>query len=232
MTHGILAVWSDIDTAGEDDYNAWYEREHLFERLEIPGFHRGYHYETVSGTPRFFTYFVTDDAAVMTSQAYLAQANQPSAWTRRVLPYFRNTNRTACHVVHRGGRGHGAASLTIRLAATDKRETELITWFSTTQLPNLVEQPGIIGAQLWRADRNATLVAVEDRRLRPEPDQVADLVVFVEGTAVNHLEVIAHEHLSSDKLVAHGGEQPLFAIHQLLIGADQDELSPIEYRPL
>jgi hypothetical protein len=59
---------------------------------------------TVSGSPRYFTYFVTDNAAVMASQAYLAQANQPSAWTRQVLPYFRNTNRTACHVVRRIGR--------------------------------------------------------------------------------------------------------------------------------
>ena len=54
MPTGILAVWSDVDAAGEDDYNAWYDREHLFERLEVPGFHRGRHYLTVSGAPRYF----------------------------------------------------------------------------------------------------------------------------------------------------------------------------------
>ncbi len=230
MTHGILAVWSDIDAAGEDDYDAWYEREHLFERLDVPGFHRGYHYVTVSGSPRYFTYFVTDNAAVMASQAYLAQANQPSPWTQRVLPYFRNTNRTACNVVRRIGRGYGAASLTIRLAAVAGREDALIAWLSETQLPALVEQPGLIGAQVWRADRSATLLPVEDRRLRPEPDQVAELVVFVEGTRVDRLEAVASGSLSSDSLGSHGGDQPLIAIHQLLNGAAKDELPTIEHR--
>ena len=77
MPTGILAVWSDVDAAGEDDYNAWYDREHLFERLEVPGFHRGRHYLTVSGAPRyFFTYFVTDNAAV--GKPGLSGAGQPA----------------------------------------------------------------------------------------------------------------------------------------------------------
>jgi len=232
MTHGILAVWSDVDAAGEEDYNAWYEREHLFERLDVPGFHWGYHYVTVSGSPKYFTYFVTDNAAVMASRAYLAQANQPSPWTRRVLPYFRQTNRTACNVVRRIGRGFGAACLTIRLAALTGREDELIAWLSATQLPALVEQPGLIGAQLWRADRRATLVPVEDRSLRPEPDQIAELVVFVEGTLVDRLQDVVGGVLSSDSLVAHGGDQPLIAIHRLLNGAAKDWPQTIEHRPV
>jgi hypothetical protein len=232
MPTGILAVWSDVDAAGEDDYNAWYDREHLFERLEVPGFHRGRHYLTVSGAPRYFTYFVTDNAAVVASQAYLVQANQPSPWTRRILPHFRNTNRTACNVVYRLGRGYGAASLTIRLAAVAGRQEELIGWLSHTQLPALVGQPGLIGAQIWRADHRATLVPVEDRRLRPEPDQVADLVIFVEGTLVDRLQAVAHGHLSSESLAAHGADRPLIAVHQLLNGADKDESPAIEYGPV
>jgi len=230
MLTGILAVWSDVDTAGEDDYNAWYDREHLFERLAVPGFHCGRHYLTVAGGPRYFTYFVTDTAAVMASQAYLAQANRPSPWTRRILPHFRNTIRTACHVVCRLGRGYGAASLTIRLAAVSGRENELIEWLSETQLPVLVEQPGLLGAQLWRADRHATLVPVEDRRLRPEPDQVADWVIFVEGTLAERLQAVADGRLSSECLVAHGADRPLIAVHQLLNGVEKDEPPAIEYR--
>jgi hypothetical protein len=232
MPTGILAVWSDVDAVAEDDYNAWYDREHLFERLEVPGFHRGRHYLTVSGAPRYFTYFVTDNAAVMASQAYLTQANQPSPWTRRILPYFRNTNRTACNVVCRIGRGYGAASLTMRLAAVAGRQDALIDWLSNTQLPALVEQPGLIGAQIWRADRRATLVPVEDRRLRSEPDQVADLVIFVEGTLVDRLQAVARGHLSLENLAAHGAHRPLVAVHQLLNGAEKDEPPAIEYRPV
>jgi hypothetical protein len=43
MANGILAVWSDIESSAEADYNAWYDREHMFERLEVPSFHQQAH---------------------------------------------------------------------------------------------------------------------------------------------------------------------------------------------
>ena len=222
MLNGILAVWSDIEAEAEADYNAWYDREHMFERLKVPGFHRAYHYVTIVGSPRYFTYFMTDNAAVMASPSYLAQANHPSPWTRRILPHFRNTNRTVCQVERRIGRGYGAVSLTIRLGAVNGRQEALVTWVGETLLPTLVQQPGLIGAQLWRADPGATLLPVEDRALRPEPDQVAEWVIFVEGTRIAGIQAAA-EQLSEETLVAHGAYHPLIALHQLLNGAEKDE---------
>lgn len=227
MHHGILAVWSDITAEAEDDYTAWYEREHMFDRLVVPGFHRARHYLTVAGSPRYFTYYETDNAAVMASAAYLASANHPTPWTRRILPHFLNTNRTASEVVFRIGRGYGAAALTVRLAAAVGKETELLEWLGKCQLPTLIERPGVIAAQIWRADLEATLLPVEDRRLRPEPDQVAELVIFVEGTTPEPLQMVAAAQLAPRCLAEHGAtDQSLVAIHQLLSGAEKDTLAP------
>jgi len=55
--HGVPAVWSDITPEAAADYDAWYEREHMFERLAVAGFHRARHYRTVVGPEQFFTYF-------------------------------------------------------------------------------------------------------------------------------------------------------------------------------
>src|SRR5205823_1607807 len=35
---GLLLVMTDIDPANEEDFNRWYEEEHLDERMRIPGF--------------------------------------------------------------------------------------------------------------------------------------------------------------------------------------------------
>jgi len=35
---GLLLVMADIDPANEEDFNRWYEEEHLDERMGIPGF--------------------------------------------------------------------------------------------------------------------------------------------------------------------------------------------------
>ena len=224
MSNGILAVWSDIDAVMEDEYTAWYEREHMYDRLVVPGFHRARHYVTVYGAPKYFTYYVTDDAAVMASAAYLASANHPTPWTQRILPHFRNTNRTACNVVRRLGRGYGAVVLTVRLAAVAGRETALLTWIGETQLPALIQQPGILAVQIWHADREATWLPVTDRSLRPEPDQVADLVVFIEATTRAPLTRVASEALSPASLTTHGATtQSLVAIHQFLNGAERLE---------
>lgn len=228
MRNGILAVWSDIAAAAEDDYTAWYEREHMFDRLVVPGFHRARHYLTVSGSPKYFTYYETDDAAVLASAAYLASANHPTPWTRRILPHFLNTNRTACAVVCRIGRGYGATALTVRLAAAPGKETELLEWLGESQLPAMIEWPGVIAAQIWRADLEATLMPVEDRRLRPEPDQVAELVVFIEGTTLEPLQTLAVAQFAPLCLAEHGAtDQSLVAIHQFLNGAEKDALTPL-----
>ena len=38
---GFMAVWHDIKADGEREYNAWHTREHMPERLGVPGFRLG-----------------------------------------------------------------------------------------------------------------------------------------------------------------------------------------------
>ena len=36
--HGILAIWHDCAPGREAEFEAWYQQEHLIERLAVPGF--------------------------------------------------------------------------------------------------------------------------------------------------------------------------------------------------
>ena len=148
MKRGVLGVWSDITPEAAANYNAWYEESHMFERLLVDGIHRARHYRTVAGAQQFFTYFVADNASVFQSPGYLESANNSSPWTQRILPHFRNTNRTAFNVVRRLGWGYGAAALTIRLAAQERYEAGLLHWLGQTVFPDLLKRPGVIGAQI------------------------------------------------------------------------------------
>lgn len=225
--HGILAVWSDITPEAAADYDAWYEREHMFERLAVEGIHRARHYRTVAGSGQFFTYFVTDDARVMRSPAYLDSANASSPWTRRILPHFRNTNRTAFDVVRRIGWGFGAAALTIRLAATPGREDELVRWLGHERVPALLERPGVIGLQIWRADLESTLVPVTDASLRGGPDRTSPLAIFAEGTGLDAVTDLAEGPLRAGDLAAAGGEDVVTSVHQLVNYAEKEPMPDI-----
>jgi hypothetical protein len=44
---GLLGIWMEVDPAGLDDFNAWYRRQHVPERLSVPGFLRGRRWEAL-----------------------------------------------------------------------------------------------------------------------------------------------------------------------------------------
>ena len=41
MAAAVLAFWTEIAAPAEADFNAWYNRQHLAERLGVPGFSLG-----------------------------------------------------------------------------------------------------------------------------------------------------------------------------------------------
>ena len=227
MTKGILAVWSDITSEAAVDYDRWYEEEHMFERLVVDGFHRARHYRTVSGSQMFFTYFVTDDSRVMKSPAYFESANNSSDWTKRILPHFRNTNRTAFNVVRRIGWGFGAVSMTIRMAAAEDRKAELLRWLGHEVFPDLLKKPGIIGLQIWERDLDSTVLKVQDASLRGKEDETAPFTIFVEATGMAALEDLEMGSLSVDSLAAHGAEDMIISRHQLMNYGEKEPMPEI-----
>jgi hypothetical protein len=95
---GVLAIWNDIAPGGEAEFNHWHTRERVPERVGVPGFLRGRRYVAVSGSPKYFTLYETESVETLAGSEYLARLNDPTPRTRRALPLFRNTNRTACRV--------------------------------------------------------------------------------------------------------------------------------------
>ena len=49
---GLLMVWADVPAEKEDEFNRWYDEEHLPERMAIPGFLGGARYRAVKGGPK------------------------------------------------------------------------------------------------------------------------------------------------------------------------------------
>jgi hypothetical protein len=42
---GLLMVWADVPADKEEEFNRWYNEEHLQERLAVPGFLSGARYD-------------------------------------------------------------------------------------------------------------------------------------------------------------------------------------------
>ena len=87
---GFLLVTMDAPPAFEDEFNAWYDTEHLPERLAVPGFETALRFVCVSGHPRYLAMYDLARLDVLDSPEYLAVAfANSSPWTLRVMQRVR-----------------------------------------------------------------------------------------------------------------------------------------------
>src|SRR5205085_3281248 len=84
---GLLLTITEPPPAMEEEFNAWYDTEHLAERLAIPGFRSALRWtlDGASGAGKYLATYELDSAAVLKSADYLARYNNQSPWSRRCL---------------------------------------------------------------------------------------------------------------------------------------------------
>jgi hypothetical protein len=213
---GAMVIWHDIAAGCESDYNEWHSKEHMLERVGVPGFRRGHRYQAISGSPKFLNLYEVEALATLTSQPYLDRLNHPTPWTQKTMGYFRNNNRTLCRVVATVGNGICADLLTIQLAAAPGRGEELGRWLAL-QVSALIDRPGVLGAHYLEGDLAASRTETEEKRLRAGSDAIADRVVLVGGYDAEALGDLRRSVLAPAALAEQGAEAPQqAAVYRLL----------------
>lgn len=161
---GILAVWNDCAPGAESDYERWYIGEHLPERLGVPGFRKGWRYEAVSATPRYFTYYEVDGPEVLASPAYMQRVENPTPLTRRIMTStFRNATRTVCELTAKFGDMAGSQVISMRWEG--RANVAAVAGLAQS----LHELDGVTKVQVWKAAPSQT-PETEEVRVRGGPD--------------------------------------------------------------
>src|SRR5216684_3284667 len=75
---GLLMVWADVPADKEEEFNRWYNEEHLRERLAVPGFLSGARYEAVKSGPKHLACYELEDVAVLESAEYKRVQAKPT----------------------------------------------------------------------------------------------------------------------------------------------------------
>lgn len=158
---GVLAIFNNVAPGREAEFNAWFQHEHLAERIAVPGFLLGRRYEAVSGDRRYFNYYLTQSPDVLTSAAYLARVNDPTPMTRMVMSeIFRDMIRTVCRRTYKCGDVRGAAAAVVRF---DRRPNEAAL---RDLVETLVRDDTVACGEVWMGAHPPALVQTEEERLR------------------------------------------------------------------
>lgn len=142
----FLALFNDFDPARDEEYNEWHSREHVPERLSVPGTLRARRYVNRADAQfPYFTLYEMDSADVMLSPPYLHLLDHPTPWSAKMRPSFRQFLRIPCRGIASAGEGQAGSIAVFVFEGHGEAE-----WSALCE--RAAKLPGITGAHAGRQD--------------------------------------------------------------------------------
>src|ERR1700743_1704055 len=178
---GMLLTSMNIDAANEAEFNRWYDREHLEERVAIDGFLEARRYVAHEGHPKYLSLYSTATFEVLNSPAYRTALANQTKWSQDNISRFKNMIRALARITVSRGQGRGAALGILRLRPLAGSETRLRETLQQQLDPTRLD--GIISMHVIESDPHLSKSLTEDAA-RPNPG-ASDWFVLIDATDVS-----------------------------------------------
>lgn len=176
----MLCIWTDVERQHEDDFNRWYDREHMQERVAIPGFQSARRFGAIDACPRpYLALYYTDNIGVFHSDAYRTAFANQTAWSLENFKRMRGTQRRVGRLRLEAGDGEGGALALFVVPEVKLREPGVQAQLEK-MLPALMQEDHVIRTALLETDAGLSTPVTADATPAP-----SDAVVMVEATRAN-----------------------------------------------
>ncbi|SIO29653.1 hypothetical protein SAMN05443247_03638 [Bradyrhizobium erythrophlei] len=184
---GMLLTSMDIGVSDEAEFNRWYDREHLEERVAIDGFLEARRYVAHDGKPKYLSLYSTATFEVLDSPAYRTALANQTAWSKANISRFKNMIRAVARITISRGTGRGAALGIIRLRPVAGSAEKLRAALRDQLDPAKLD--GIISMHLIESDPLLSKPITDDPSA-PNPG-AGDWFVLIDATDVNAVPAAA-----------------------------------------
>ena len=157
---GMLLTSMDIDPSDDAEFNRWYDREHLLERVAIDGFLEARRYIAHQGSPKYLCLYSTATFEVLDSPTYRTVLMNPTDWSKTNLARFKNMIRAIARITVSRGQGRGAALGIVRLRPRAGDKDKLRTALRDRLDPEKLD--GIISMHLIESDPTLSRPITDD----------------------------------------------------------------------
>ena len=200
---GLLAVWTGIAPEADEEFNEWYNREHVPERAANEGFFNARRYVAIEGEPRYFAAYDTQSLAALGAPVYVAALANQTQWTLSMFPHFRDTTRMIAEQPLDLGGGAGGALLSLRVAPSGEEMARLREGFAGDYPAQVLAFPGVVRVTLAVGTLSPVGGdAVETvHRAAEAPDAAA---LLIEGCDPDTLRNLESKVLTASALTDHG----------------------------
>ncbi|HZD21308.1 MAG TPA: hypothetical protein VE325_11610 [Burkholderiales bacterium] len=196
-----VAIWCDVAFGVRQEFDDWHAHEHMPERLAIPGFLRGSRWVAERGEGYFVLYEAQSEAAI-TAGPYLERLNNPTPWSRKMMPHHRNMVRGLCRVEASSGTALGQALGTVRFAADAARAAQLLPWMRGL-VGAMSQREGLVAAALMRDIGRAPARETTEQRLRGG-DTAPEWIALVSGYSADAVANVVAQELSDANMQTNG----------------------------
>lgn len=221
----VLVAWTDIASEEEAEFNDWYNREHVRDRvLGIPGFLRGRRFVALRGGPKYLATYDTTGPDVLNSDAYIGLVSRPDPRSEHFILRFRNAIRTLGRLSASAGEAEGAflAVLPLAPAPAAADRDRLRGALESRILPELLRRRGVVAVDLIERDE-ATRTASTRRHVR-QGDRSLDWALFIEGADLHDLSEAVDALTAEGELPSDPAFEP--ALLQLVYRVDSYGVRP------
>jgi hypothetical protein len=178
---GMLMTSMDIDPVHEQEFNQWYDREHLAERVAIEGFLEARRYVAVNAAPKYLGLYSTKTFDVLDSDAYRKALANQTAWSLANIGRFKNMLRSVARITVSRGQGRGAALGLVRIRPPEGDASALREALRARLDPGMIH--GIISMHLMESDPRLSRPLTDDANA-PNP-AARDWYVLIDGTDIH-----------------------------------------------
>ena len=122
---GLLAIWNNANKNFINEYEEWYNNEHLFERLSVQNINFARRFKSLKSNYNYFTSYEAKTYNTFISANYINKLNNPTKKTKFVMEFvFKDMSKTIFERQVINGSIRGALCLII--AIKDKLKKEVL----------------------------------------------------------------------------------------------------------
>jgi hypothetical protein len=206
---GMLLTSMDVDASDEAEFNRWYDREHLEERVAIEGFLEARRYVAYKAQPKYLSLYSTQTFEVLDSPAYRTALANQTAWSKSNIARFRNMIRGVARITISRGAGRGAALGLVRLRPNAGAGDALRAALNERLDPASLD--GVISMHLLENDPKLSKPLTDNA----DTAGAGDWYVLIDGTDVDALTAVFHNRFDH-ALVSPSATLVSFGTYKLL----------------
>ncbi len=155
---GLLLATMEPPAGMEEEFNDWYDHEHLPQRMRMPGFETGARFVCLDGWPRWLAlYDLTSLAALKTPEYLAVSLANATPWSRRIAARTVGRSRVEAEQLAPGGATLNSLEAIARVvvARYPFAAGEDLLGEATALLRDVTEMAGVAQVRLFRAETAA-----------------------------------------------------------------------------